>query len=155
MTSDERIKVLEDRMNTIYEVLTEATATGRNAYSIHNRMMQWEDTFNNFNKTLDELTQNIQSLMIDARFVELFSTEEIHNWYMATDLTTKNVQELLAIHFPDKKDITLETVGNYVHGRIPDVHIRSFLGKHLRNEANKKSAKDRKESANAKPALKS
>lgn len=136
---EKRLKCIEDRLQGIENVISEAVSSGRNAIGIYNRQLMWEDTFNQMAKTLNNLKEDIKSLMTDTRYVELFTAEEIKNYYMATDLTVKEVKEKINEHFPDKKDLTIQTIGNYVQGNIPDVHIRSFLGKYLKNEANKKS----------------
>lgn len=138
---EQRLKAVEEKLVNVDNIISEASAIGRTGIGNYTRILSIESAVETLNKTYSDITNTIKSLMVDAKYVELFANKDIKDFYMATDLTIKEVKELLDTHFPDKKDLTIQTIGNYVQGNIPDVHIRSFLGKFLRNEANKKSVK--------------
>jgi hypothetical protein len=152
-TVEQRLKALEDKVNNIDNVIAEASSIGRTGIGNYTRILNIESALETLNKTYTDITNNIKALMVDSKYVELFTSQEIKDFYMSTDFTVKEVKELIDTHFPEKKDLTIQTIGNYVQGVIPDVHIRSFLGKFLRNEANKKSIKTKQDGSRDKKSI--
>ena len=137
---EKRVKKLEEQFKSQYEVMQEAVMTARNPMGMYSRFERFESSIDQIIKTITKINADMLSLMTSAKYVELFSNEELKNYYMNTDKTLKELEMLLRTHFPDYA-FTTTNIQKYVNGDCPDVHIRSFLGKYLRNEANTKAQK--------------
>jgi hypothetical protein len=138
---------LETRHEQINNMLSEATATMSNKFGILGRLDGFADNIESIHKALADVMNSMKSLMIDERFVEIFTDSDIRHWYMQTDLTAKEVMKAIGAYFPDKKNLSLETVSAYIKCEFPKedkdntLKMRSFLGKYFRNEAFRKANK--------------
>jgi hypothetical protein len=146
---ERRVKNLEAKQQTLYESTQEAVMTARNPMGMVSRFERFETLIEQINKTQAKINADLVSLMSSSKYVELFSNEEIRNYYMNTDKTVAEIEYLIKQHFPESTFTTV-TIQNYVNGNCPDVHIRSFLGKYLRNEANTKAKKVKQTAGNPK-----
>jgi hypothetical protein len=145
----ERVKALEARQQNQYEVMQEATMTARNPMGMLSRFERFETDIDKIIKSITKVNSDMFSLMTSSKYVELFTNEQIRNFYLNTNKTYKEIEMLLKTHFPESI-FSATTVQNYINGNCPDVHIRSFLGKYLRNEANTKAEKAKQSVASSK-----
>jgi phage shock protein A len=75
----------------------------------------------------------ITALNTDSKFAELFTKEEIKEYYKKSGLSMQDVQAFISKLC--RNESTLEDAGNWINGNIDNIEAISRLGKYLKMKA--------------------
>jgi len=82
----------------------------------------------------NEILIKLNSYALEDKYAELFTDDEIKEFYMQSGLTQQQVKEFIVKRILDKEDITMQAVSLYCTGQIKDLLVRSKIGKYFRRE---------------------
>ena len=139
MELEDRVSKLEEEIKNLYAVLSEATATGRNAYAVYGRLENFDKMFGDFSSTLGEITRKIKTIMVDEKYVEEFTDNELKLWWLKSTMTAKELLAKVKNDFPNN-DWDIDKINRCLCGKTKDLRLRSYIGKVLRDAVNSDSA---------------
>jgi len=116
----------------------------RNPQMLHNKVQYQFELIETMADTMSQVMQKLKSFDFDERFIELFSDDDIRNYYTLSGLTATDVKRF--IDKLEKSDVSMKTISLYVNGKLTDLKIRGLLGNYLKHEALKKTKKNNKAS---------
>ena len=88
---------------------------------------------------IEELSNKMNALVKDDKFIELFTDEELRTLYDNSGLNSKDVATIIHNNptFKDQ-DVSAPAISKIINSIVKDVHLRSFLGRYFRYELIKK-----------------
>jgi len=114
----------------------------RNPSMLHNKVQFQFQLIEGLTETQAKIKQMFKHFEIDDRFVQLYSDDEIKDFYVNSCLTATDVKKYL--DKIEKRDVSMTDVSKYVNGNLDDLKTRSLLGNYFKYEALKKTSKDKK-----------
>ena len=112
----------------------------RNPQNIYNQVRRLWELLEETSLNQAIMIQRFRAYDLDDRFIELFTDDDIKDYYTTSGLTATDVKKFL--DKVENKNISLPTISLYVNAKVSDLKLRSLLGNYFKYEVLKKTKKN-------------
>jgi hypothetical protein len=130
---EKKVEMLENRLKDFDNRILEMEGR-RSPDNVYNQIDDVYNRIETMTTNIDKILQRINTFNLDDKYVEIFSNEDLKNFYEQSGLSLPEIKQFVE-KFITKENIDESTAYRYVVGEIKELRCRSKIGKFLREAA--------------------